>query len=269
MSVYGSYPIETREGEIERLRVQAEAMAPEAARMADLIGVAEGWSALDIGCGPGGITGLLGARVGPSGRVVGLDSNERFLDEARRHAPDNVEFHLGNAYASDLESESFDLVHMRFVASTAGEPERLIREAHRLVRKGGVIALQEPDAATLACYPPHPAWDRLKSALIGAFAGVGADLELARRLYWIMTHSGLADVAYRPFILGVRAGDPMIDYLPSTVSSLRGTILRLGLMTSADLDRDLLACREHLSQRGASFTLYTVSQVWGRKPASV
>lgn len=94
----GQYPIEARQGEIERLHVQAAAMAPETERMLDLIGVAEGWSCLDIGCGPGGITGLLSRRVGPAGRVVGLDMNAGFLEHARAVAPGNVEFKLGNAY---------------------------------------------------------------------------------------------------------------------------------------------------------------------------
>ena len=53
----GSYPIESRGGEIERLHIQGAAMAPDTERMLELIGVREGWSCLDIGCGPGGITG--------------------------------------------------------------------------------------------------------------------------------------------------------------------------------------------------------------------
>ena len=56
----GSYPIESRGGEIERLHIQSAAMVPDTERMLELIGVREGWSCLDIGCGPGGIVGLLG-----------------------------------------------------------------------------------------------------------------------------------------------------------------------------------------------------------------
>src|SRR5205085_3952073 len=129
-----------------------------------------------------------------------------------------------------LSSHSFDLVHLRFVASTAGNPDRLLKEAIRLARPDGIVALQEPDGSTLNCYPPHPAWDRLKSALLGAFKGVGADLELARRLYYFVHQAGLRDVQYRTALLGVRSTDPMVDYLPSTTESLRGTILKLGLL---------------------------------------
>ena len=263
-SFSGRYPIENRAGEIERLRVQAEAMAPDTCTMLDRIGVAPDWACLDIGCGPGGITGLLSERVGPAGHVVGLDMDEAFLTHARAAAPANVEFLRGDAYGCGLPAGVFDLVHMRFVASTAGDPDRLIREAMRLAR--GVVALQEPDASTLVCHPPHPAWDRLKAALTGAFKGVGADLELARRLYALARQAGLADVQYRPFLIGVRSTDPMVDYLPSTVESLRGTVLRLGLLTEAELDSALAACRIHLRDPGTVFTMYTVAQVWGRKP---
>jgi len=239
-------------------------MAPDALAMLERIGPMQGWTCLDIGCGPGGITDLLSARVGPSGRVIGLDRNAGFLEHAGNSAAANTEFRQGDAYGSDLPGGAFDLVHMRFVASTAGDPERLLKEARRLARPGGTIALQEPDGSTLHCYPPHPAWERLKSALIGAFNGVGADLELARRLYHFMHQAGLRDVQYRTALLGVRSTDPMVDYLPSTVESLRGTILALGLLGESELDTALAECRAHLVKTGTSFTLYTVAQVWGR-----
>ncbi len=261
----GHYPLEHRAGEIERLAVQSQAMAPDTLAMLDRFGPMEGWRCLDIGCGPRGITDLLSTRVGPAGRVIGLDMNEGFLDHARRDAPANVEFRLGDAYGSDLADNSFDLVHMRFVASTAGDPERLILEATRLARRGGIVALQEPDGSTLDCYPPHPAWDRLKSLLLAAFATVGADLQLARRLYYVVQQSGLTDVHYRTALLGVRSIDPMIDYLPSTVESLRGTILERGLIDEAELTAALAACRHHLAQPVTAFTMYTLAQVWGRK----
>jgi SAM-dependent methyltransferase len=262
----GHYPLEHRAGEIERLAVQGAAMAPDSAVMLERIGVATGWACLDIGCGPGGITDLMAARVGATGRVIGLDADAEFLAYARRQAPANVTFVQGNAYATGLDSGGFDLVHLRFVASTAGEPERLLREAIRLARPGGVVALQDPDMAMLACHPPHSAWDILKSALQLAFASVGADINLGRRSFAMARHAGLIDVQYRPFIVGVRCGDPLAFYLPETVESLRGTILANKLMTAAALNDALARCRAHLERPDTCFTTYAVAQVWGRTP---
>lgn len=261
----GSYPLETRDGEIERLHVQSRAWEPDANAMLDRFGNMAGWQCIDVGCGPGGITDLLSARVGPAGSVTGLDRNDAFLEHARSRAPGNVQFRLGDAYSPDLPAASFDFVHMRFIASTAGDPERLLDAASRLAKPGGIVALQEPDGSTLHCYPPHPAWDRLKKALLGAFEGVGADLELAKRLYHLVHQSGLMDVQYRTALIGVRSTDPMVDYLPSTVESLRGTIVRLGILTEMDFHAALADCRRHLAKPGTSFTMYTVAQVWGRK----
>ena len=75
----GSYPLERRAGEIERLTVQSKAMTPDTLAMLDRFGPMQRWACLDIGCGPGGITDLLSARVGRVGRVTGLDMDEAFL----------------------------------------------------------------------------------------------------------------------------------------------------------------------------------------------
>jgi ubiquinone/menaquinone biosynthesis C-methylase UbiE len=260
----GHYPIERRAGEIERLHVQGDTVAPDAAIMLDKIGVGPGWSCIDIGCGPRGITDLMSARVGPAGRVVGMDGDPVFVEYGKTHAPPNVEFRVGNAYGSDLPASSFDLVHMRFVASTAGDPETLLTEAKRLAKPGGVVALQEPDMAHLECHPPHPAFDKLKTALQGAFSSVGADIGLARDLYRIVRHAGLKDVQYRTFICGIRSLDPLHDYLPSTVTSLHGTIVGTGLLTEAEFQQAVTECRAHLSKPDTCFTLFLVAQVWGR-----
>lgn len=267
----GRYPIDRRAGEIERLRIQAEALAPDTAIMLDQIGVKPGWRCLDVGCGPGGILDLLSARAGPMGHVVGLDADPVFLDRARERARGctNVEIVSGDAYCTGLAHGSFDLVHVRFVASTAGEPATLLKEMIALTRIGGTVALQEPDVSTLNCYPPHPAWGRLRDAIAQVFVAVGADVRLAQRLYQLVRHAGLEDVRYRPFMLGVRSSDPMVDYLPATAESVRGTLLAQQIMSADDLDAVLAACRAHLADPGTVSTTYTVAQVWGRVPGRV
>jgi SAM-dependent methyltransferase len=263
----GDYPLERRDGEIERLDIQSATMAPDCDIMLERIGVTEGWCCLDLGCGPEGITTLLSNRVGARGRVVGLDADDVFIKRAQRRAPGNVEFVHGNAYEPNLPHGQFDLVHMRFIGSTAGRPELLLKQAIRLAKRGGVVAMQEPDMAALNCYPPHPSWERLRAALIGAFASVGADINLGQRLYPLARHAGLTDVQYRPFLVGIRSADSMTDYLPSTVESLRRTIVEKGLMGADELDEAIGECRAHLNHPDTVFTTYIVAQVWGRTAA--
>ena len=269
-STSGHYPIERRSGEIERLRMQGAAMAFDAGVMLDRIGVQPGWRCLDLGCGPGGITDLLSARVGATGRVIGLDADSAMLAAARQWAEAqglaNVEFVRGDAYRTGLSGDAFRLVHVRFLASTAGQVDDLLREAHRLTKPGGVLALQEPDIEPLNCYPPHPAWQRLKNLLWDIFGAVGGDVQLAQRLYSLLRRRGLADVQYRPFLVGVTSRDAMADFLPQTIESLRGALLSKALVAEAELDAALAACRRHLADPDTVSTTYLVAQAWGRKP---
>jgi SAM-dependent methyltransferase len=212
----------------------------------------------------------LGARVGASGRVVGLDADSVLLDAARTaldaRQVTNVTLVVGDAYRSDLPSETFDLVHVRYLAGTAGQPGDLLQEAIRLVRPGGVVAFEEPDTDTLNCHPPHPAWDRLKSAVEAAFTSVGADTRLAKRLFRLFREAGLEDVRYRPFLVGFTSREPMADFLPATIESIRSILIGRGIITEAELDAALAACRRHLSDPDTVSTSFLTAQVWGRKP---
>lgn len=268
----GHYPIARRAGEIERLRIQAAAMEFDAGVMLDRIGVGPGWQCLDLGCGPGGIVPLLSARVGPTGRVVGLDTDPVLLEAARAsveaESRSNVELVEGDAYRSGLAPDTFDLVHVRYLAGTAGQPDDLLREAIRLARPGGVVAFEEPDTDTLSCDPPHPAWDRLKAALQEGFARVGADTRLAKRLYRLFRGAGLQDVRYRPFLVGITSREPMVDYLPATIESIRTALVDRGILAEAELDTALAACRRHLADPDTVSTSFLTAQVWGRKAAA-
>ena len=265
---HGHYPIERRAGEIDRLHIQGAALEPDAAIMLDLIGVAPGWRCLDLGCGPGGVTELMSVRAGPTGEVVGFDADDVFLEHARRRALErglaNIRYAKGDAYRTGLPAGSFDLVHTRFLASTAGHAEALLAEMIRLTRPGGIVAFQEPDMGNLNCYPPHPAWDRLRQVLAQVFPSVGGAERLAQNIFPMLLAAGLEDVHYRPFLVGFRSDHPMVDYVPATVESC-APAARAG-PSARELDATLAACRAHLAGPATVSTYHMMVQAWGRSP---
>ena len=152
----GHYPIEHREGEIERLEAQGITFAPDARIMLDRIGVAPGWTCLDLGCGPRGITDLMSERVGPNGRVIGVDRDEKSLAYATAHAAAQCRVPARRCLrvrlaGRDIRSRPHALCRQH--SRRSGTPAR---EAIRLARPGGVVALQEPDAE------PMPAIRRIR-----------------------------------------------------------------------------------------------------------
>jgi SAM-dependent methyltransferase len=73
----------THDPEADRLRVQHELWLDEPSRARKAIGVAPGARVIDPGCGPGLVTEALAERVGPTGRVVGIQLSPNFAAQAR------------------------------------------------------------------------------------------------------------------------------------------------------------------------------------------
>ena len=263
----GSYPIDSsRTHELNRLARQSEAWAPDAEKLLDAIGVAQGWHCLDLGCGPEGLTRVLADRVGTGGSVTGLEFNPDFVRIAGLDAPGNVQIICGDAYATGLPDAAFDLVHMRFLASTSGESDRLIAEALRLVRPGRWLALQEAAGTTLTCYPPLKAWTLLTEALVSLIPDAGGSDPAAHRFFRTLLDAGMEDVGYRPCIVGTKAGDAWAEFFPATCLTLRDAMIERGLMTAEAFEEALAACKRHLAQPGTVWVSPMLVQVWGRKP---
>ncbi len=88
---------------------------------------------LDLGSGAGADVLISARRVGPSGRVVGLDMTDEMLELARRNAEQagvgNVEFRKGYIEDIPLPDDSIDVVISNCVLNLSGDKPRVIREA--------------------------------------------------------------------------------------------------------------------------------------------
>src|ERR1041384_3396623 len=106
--------------EIEALRLaqQAALFEPTMRRLLTEAGMAPGMSVLDLGSGSGDVAMLAAEMVGPSGHVMGVDSNPAIVSTARTRAQaaglSQVEFATSDIRNLDLRQE-FDAVIGRFV----------------------------------------------------------------------------------------------------------------------------------------------------------
>ena len=111
------YVLGTSAHETSRLQRQADELLVANTTLIDRTTLSPGDAAIDLGCGPRGILELLSDRVGPSGRVVGLDADPNHVAKAAELITSrqlaNVEVLLADARDTGLPSASFDVVHAR------------------------------------------------------------------------------------------------------------------------------------------------------------
>lgn len=104
----------------------------------DAAGVVAGNTALDVGCGPGALTGVLVARLGTRA-VSACDPSRSFRDECAARHP-GVVVKLGRAESIPFETGSVDHAMAQLVLHFVSEPQRAAREMMRVVRPGGCVS---------------------------------------------------------------------------------------------------------------------------------
>jgi SAM-dependent methyltransferase len=111
---------------------------PLAKQFADAAGVAAGQTAVDVGCGPGALTGELVARLGAAS-VYACDPSPPFCDECASRYP-GIVVKQGRAEKIPFETQVADLAMAQLVLHFVSKPEAAAREMARVVRPGGSVA---------------------------------------------------------------------------------------------------------------------------------
>lgn len=141
-----------------------------------------GMTVLDLGSGAGFDAFLAWRKVGPSGRVIGVDMTDDMLALARNNAArlgaDNVEFRKGVIETLPLEDNSVDFIISNCVINLSADKPAVFREMFRVLKPGGRFAVS--DIVLLADLPEKIKSD--VSAYVGCVSGASMMHDYVRML---------------------------------------------------------------------------------------
>jgi ubiquinone/menaquinone biosynthesis C-methylase UbiE len=266
------YVLGYRQAEQERLQQQAQQLAHESSWLFDQIPVTRGARVVEIGCGPHGCLDLLSERVGPTGRVVGVERSAEAVALARTLISQrnlrNVNVLEADARSTGLPRASFDVVTSRLVLVNVPQPEQIVAEAAALVRTGGWVAFHEADYVSHVCDPPSTAWTRLVELLQTYSAMNGIDPLIGRTLPRLLREAGLTDIRVNPIIHVYPPDHGRRNLLLDFSENLSERLVAQKLIGEPELTGLKAELSRHLADPDTLVVSHLYFQSWGRKPGS-
>lgn len=233
------YVLGSGEPALARLGHLSRVYAEVTARWLDSAGLAPGMSVVDLGCGAGDVTEAVAARVGPTGRVVGIDNAAPPLESARRRAAAaglaHVTYELGDM-AEWRPPDPVDAVVGRLVLTHAADPVTLVTGWRDVVRPGGVVAFQDVVLTTRAAQPPLPLLTSYNHWLIETFTRLGRPVDMGLRLTAVFLAAGLPGPVLTAGAPAERGGDAVgWSIAAGDVASLLPHMLHTGVATEDEI----------------------------------
>jgi SAM-dependent methyltransferase len=153
---------------------------------------------------------LVGKLVGPSGRVVGIERDERSLAVARTRAKqaghENISFIQSDIHTI-LPNKSFDAVVGRFILQFVPNPVGVLQSVLQSLKPGGVVAFQEPSfAAFLHVCPQLPLWSAAVALMCESGRRAGVNVEMGFALHNVFQQAGLP--APKMYMVAPLGSDP-------------------------------------------------------------
>lgn len=189
---------------------------------------------LDLGSGTGIAARAVAARPGFNGAVMGIDLSPYLVRAARELAAQEglsgrVEFRVGNSHRLDLPDCGFDAVTLHTLMSHVEDPPAVLREARRLAKPGGVIAVFDGDYASLTFAQDDPGKARDDDEAI--IRAIVTNPRIMRQLPRLMRSADLELVAFFPYVLA-EAGKA--DFWASAITSFRALLPKAGARSEAE-----------------------------------
>ena len=213
---------------------------------------------LELGCGVGAALGALSDQF-PGIGLSGVDLEPRQIESAQRHLSSlgiDADLRVADATALPHDCGCCEHVYIMWLVEHLRDPMPVLREAHRVLRPDGTIAVTETDYTTFKITPESEDWDYVDRAQYEFFSRCGSP-NAGRQLGVLLRAAGFVDVRSAPvgfhFFQGSGGLREHVEYMAEFLKPGIATMARLGF-DEARLCRGIDALRRVADHPNGSVT---------------
>ncbi|MFD1144867.1 class I SAM-dependent methyltransferase [Larkinella insperata] len=224
-----------------------------------------GLAVLDVGCGSGAITRGIAERVGPQGRVLGIDPGETLIADAQRHTAEVPQLAFQQADLFNFETdERFDMVTCARVLQWLNRPEEALVRMKNLLKPGGILAVLDYNHERIEWSPEPPAaMQTFYAAFLKWRQDAGFNNAIADHLRDLFERNGLEEVTVETqFEISRKedAGFSVASRIWAEVAEIRGPqLVRDGYISEEERLRAIEEYDQWIATTGESMQLYLLA----------
>ena len=264
-----AYILGTDRQELYRLGVQHQIWAAEAHNGWLKAGFKAGQTLLDLGCGPGFCTTEMAFMAGETGKVIGVDKSQGFIDHLEalsRQQGLNIEAVCSDFNQMQLDPDSLDGMYCRWALAWVPTPRETLKKVYTALKKGGTMVLHEYyNWSTLQIQPHKEDLATGIAAALRSFKEQEGEIDIGRELPQVLIAMGMRVESVRIMPKLAQPGDFTWQWPKTFFYSYFPRLVEAGYLTREVMDRALEQMEQLEQTPGATLSTPMMVEVIARK----
>ena len=222
------------------------------------------YNILEIGSGLCILTNEI-ARIKSNSKITGLEfAKEQIYASKNEHL--NLQLIQGDAHSLPFFDDCFDLIYCRYLLEHVKNPNSVLEEINRVLKKNGKLFIQENNIGVHILYPECFTYDKILNKIGILQSMLGGDAYIGKKLFSLLTKTGFRDIALsvQPEIhyYGLPTLKQWITNLIEIVQGSKNKLIESKLSNLDEINKAILELEAFINKNDSSVLFY-----WNRVSA--
>jgi SAM-dependent methyltransferase len=203
---------------------------PGSQALLDELGIGPGWKCLEVGAGGGSMVAWMASR---GAHVTAIDIDTRYIEHL---ASDSITVRRIDLREDELPQSEFDLVHSRLVLEHLADRREILDRLVATLKPGGWMVMEDYDWTNYGFEDGSRGFSDIGDVILDFMTTAGFERDYGRRVVSDMEAAGLADIRGEGRARLIDSTSPGFDFFRLSFESLRGAIVKAGLLSAEQAD---------------------------------